>query len=394
MSDLLNVTTLRRPRLDDRHREVVHHRLTVVTAGAGFGKSTLLRAWAEQSPSVVLTATAADRPAQVMAASLLGGLRLRAPSLALRISGSESLQETGGGPAFASLLAQTLRRGLHRTLTLILDDVDELAGSEAATLIEALIRQLPPTMPVVVAGRSDPPFRLARIRSSGDVLDVTASDLAFTPEETSRLLDQMVPDTTPDVADAVHRVTGGWPVAVRLAAEALGAAQPDERPRLLANAARPGGKLFAYLAEEVLDTETKADRDLLRTISALGPVTMELCEGLGIEDARSRLSRLLGKGVYLDVDHTSIELTPLVTEHLQARYPLAEDKRREILLAAVDWHCSRAEWAQALERAMRAEDPAAITRIFSLHGATLAAGAPHSSPRPSRSWTRRIVPRR
>ncbi|GBD86063.1 HTH-type transcriptional regulator MalT [bacterium BMS3Abin02] len=370
----LDVGTLQRLRLEDRHHEVIHHRLTVVTAGAGFGKSTLLRTWAERSPSVVLAVTAADRSVHTLAKSLLDGLRLRTPSLARTISASEPLKESVGGAAFASLLAQALRRRLHRTITLILDDVDELSGSESAKLIEALVRQLPDTMPMVVAGRSEPPFRLARLRGRGEVVEITASDLAFTPEETALLVRRIVPGASSDVTELVHRASGGWPVAVRLAAEAVSAAPPKQRPRLLGKLGKPGGALFSYLAEEVLGAETAQDRDLLRTIGAIGLVTVELCEGLGIAHPRTRLAKLRRKGVYFDTRAGSMELTPLVAEHLRAQYPLSKRQRSELLLAAAEWHCSKREWKPALERALRAESLPTVARILAKHGPQMVTG--------------------
>lgn len=371
LSDRNDLT--QRPRLDEVRAHALRHRLTIITAGPGFGKSAFLREWADQAPAVLHTCTAADRSVSVLGQNLVEGLRLRVPALV------RNLPATGGsvlGEAVvvASELARALDASLGKPLVLLLDDVDELEGSDGAALVEALVRQAPDRLRIVVAGRSAPPFRTARLRIRGDAVQVTAAELTFTADETAALLGRIIPDASADLASHVHRMTGGWPVAVRLAAEAMKACPVEERGRVIDRVVRPGGALFGYLAEEVIGRETAADRDLLRKMAVVGESTVEMWVGLGIGDADTRLGRLGERGVYFD-GVESLVLLPLVAEHLRSALPVPEADRRILLTQVSEWHACRHEWRQALSAAVAADDADVLTRVlFDPQGGAVLAG--------------------
>ena len=171
---------LARPRLQALLDEVTRKRLTVVLAGPGFGKSTLLASWAAAGNAAWYSLGPEDAQMPTLARGVIDALRLRVPVLppelsAVTVPGSSqgATEEEGVGraQAFAQFLAQALDEGLARELVLVLDDLDE-AGTSPATgqLIASLCRQAPPRFHLVVSSRAEP-----RSPSSGSGDEATSS---------------------------------------------------------------------------------------------------------------------------------------------------------------------------------------------------------------------------
>src|SRR3990170_4935046 len=204
---------LDRPRLENLLTEVTSRRLTTVIADAGFGKSTLLGSWSSAITPAWYTVTPEDR-------SL--------PSFALGI--------------LAAVLSEMLYRHLKRDLVLILDDFHELGhGGASARVIDELCRQAPSTLHLVLAGRSELPFQIERLRGQGQVLEVTGAELTFTLKELEVLLRSSVDDSAVQLAPELQRVTGGGAAARRLTPETPQKSPTRGRAGRLAPAARRGG---------------------------------------------------------------------------------------------------------------------------------------------------------
>jgi LuxR family maltose regulon positive regulatory protein len=154
---------LARPRLEALLGEASRKRLTVVVAGPGFGKSTLLASWAAKGNVAWYSLGPEDAQMPRLARGILDALRLRVPVLPPELSavampaGPATTNDEGGvsrAHAFAQFVAQTLEEKLARELFLVLDDVDELGISQAAgQLIALLCRQAPPKLHLVAGWR-------------------------------------------------------------------------------------------------------------------------------------------------------------------------------------------------------------------------------------------------
>ena len=105
----------------------------------------------------------------------------------------------------------------------MLDDVHELASAASARFLESLCRQAPATLHLVLASRAEPPFAVDRLRGQGQVLELSAADLAFDPAEIESLLGARLGNGDAELAAALHELTGGWPALVRLAVATLAA---------------------------------------------------------------------------------------------------------------------------------------------------------------------------
>jgi DNA-binding SARP family transcriptional activator len=374
-----------RPRLEELLEDARAARLTTVVAGAGFGKSSLLAPWAAHTSAAWYTVTAEDRALDVFVVGVVDSLGIPslAPSVSMALTGArgpdaESI-ENARAQAYAALVCGVLQERLPDDLVLVLDDVDELAGASAsARFLDGLCRQAPETLHLVVASRRDLPFSIERLRGRGQVVEVGASTLAFDETEVAAVLSGLLGDAAGRFAPLLREVTGGWPAAVRLAAEALQAV-PQERWELtIARLPRREGPIYSYLAGEVFAGEAPEVTDLVRTVAPLERFTAELAEALGIEDAPDHVAALDRRGLFIEPRGMPgwFALAPLVREFALQRLPLDPERRRALCRTAAVWLEERGHDDQALSLLMAAGEPEEAARLLVHSGAALlAAGA-------------------
>jgi DNA-binding SARP family transcriptional activator len=375
-----------RPRLEERLQDGLERRLTTVVAGAGFGKSTLLASWAVEVNCAWYCVTAEDGSLATLARGIVDALRLRVPGIpaepAAVLGGSRGPDaepdEAGRAQAFVAALAQSLQEQLSRDLVLVLDDVHELGDARgAATLVEALCRQAPPTLHLLVASRSEPPFPIERLRGQGQVIELGGSDLSFSPEETAELVLQLAGADAMASAGVLWSATEGWPAALRLAVEALRDLPPDRWEEALARVRRPGGSLYAYLAEEVFGREPDEVRELVRRVAPLERFTTELCDELGIPRAAETLRSLARRGLFVERHGHGVgwfSLNALVRDFASASFPLAPDELHGLQVGAAAWLERHGHVVEALRLLDAARDTASIRRLLAERGAALIDG--------------------
>ncbi len=307
---------IRRPRLEGLLGTT---RLTTLVAPAGYGKTTLLTQAHTDRPVVWHTCQEGDRLLQPIATALAAEWT-SVPA----VSGED---ESGRAHAIAGLLCDAL----PDDVLIVLDDIHVLRPEDPAVrLLEALCLQLPPTARLVLSGRISPPFPLRRFKFDGELTEVTATQLAFTAEETRSV-----------AGHDVHDVTGGWPMAVRLVAE-TGTVEE-----------------LGYLADEVVGREPKQTQDLLRTAAVFDRFTADLLAALGHENAATILPDLAKRGLF--VEHVRAEpgwftLVPLAREFLEP----AEG----VHAGAAHWFIARGEYGRAVNSLAALEDWPGITELL------------------------------
>jgi ATP/maltotriose-dependent transcriptional regulator MalT/DNA-binding SARP family transcriptional activator len=376
--------TLPRAALQARLDEATRRRLTTVVAGAGFGKSTLLATWAEGHEVAWYTLDADDATLSRLARGIVDALRLRIPDLPADLAsapGAARGPDAGAdgrarADAFAAALAEALHERVRRPVGLVLDDLHELeAGEPAVRVIEALCRQAPPGLYVVLASRAELPFSIDRLRGQGQVLELGAADLAFDAGEVDALLRAELGGD--GLATTLHAATGGWPAAVRLACEAIRGLPADERPAAVERLRRPGGALFGYLAREVLAQEAPAARELVRLTAPLERVRPELCAALGIDDAADALASLARRGLFAEQLGPSGEWfapTALTRDVALGSLPIPAAELRGLHEAAAAWYAANGEPALALRSLRATGDDAAVAALLAEHGRSLLGG--------------------
>jgi ATP/maltotriose-dependent transcriptional regulator MalT/DNA-binding SARP family transcriptional activator len=374
-------TKLRRRRLEDRLDPDSLRRLTILTAGPGFGKTTLLSQCFGARPAVWHTVTAADRSLSVLTRNVVRKLRLVVPGLSPDLlaavegaSGPDMSADSGRPVAIAAALAEDLDGLLKRDVILVLDDIHELGDSgDSAAFLAALCRYVPRRLRVVTASRSPLPFPTSRLSVAGEVDQLISSDLAFTVSEIRQLIELHSVEADPALVEEVASLAGGWPAAVVLAIQAA-VKDPTSLRRTLVEQ----GALFDYLAEEALAGEDPGDIELLRDVALLPWVTSDLLKHLGVG---GRVDRLELAAPWMatapDVPHASA-VPPLIGEFLLQHYPPSNRHQRDLLVDAATWYTADGSYVEALDCLRRSGDHSLTVSLLTESGdSMLAAGVTH-----------------
>ena len=351
-------TVLTRARLDERLEEAGRRRLTLVTAGPGLGKTTLLAGFARRRECAWYTVGVEDRDPGVLARGLLEALRHRVPSfdpaaLAVTAPGLDlTIPSEGQESVIADQLLRMLSDEVGGDLTLVLDDVHELAGADlAGQLLAELVRGAPPQLHLVLSSRLDPPFGVARLRAQGLAIDVPGSALRFTAEETAAMAATILGADGARVAADLQRQTAGWPTAVRIALEWRRQAPVDRWPALVGNAGDPGTPLEAYLAEEVLPVTPGPVLDVLRAVAALDRFTAPLAAELVGAGAEELVALLARDGLWIVPDgerHGWYVVPPVLCRVVRSRLDDGSGDKDLVVRRAAAWMEGHGETGPAL----------------------------------------------
>ncbi|MGQ0718159.1 MAG: BTAD domain-containing putative transcriptional regulator [Pseudonocardiales bacterium] len=380
-----------RPALLEVMNQALRRRLTTVVAGPGCGKTTLLVSWAHTAPCAWYTLGPADAAVPALVHGLIEALRVRLPGLQAATAawfgipaGPELDGRCPGGrdlaDVFASALAEAAGRERGADLALIIDDVQDLPpDGPSVRLLELLCQQAPQTLHLVLSSRVRLPFPVQRLRGRGQVLELDAAMLAFSAAESENLLatvfgGRFVSGELHPLAEQVHDLTGGWPAATRLAAEWLRHRGPPERGDPLDVLRRPGGPLFDYLAEEVLEGSGATLQALLTQVAPLPRFTVELCQALGVDVDELELTRLAGDAMVVrrHCDRPDwFTLGPLIRDVALAR--MHPDACSRVRRQAMDWFTDHGHLAEALGCAVALDEPPRIAEFLVDHGEALLA---------------------
>ncbi|NEA30597.1 AAA family ATPase [Streptomyces sp. SID13031] len=245
-------------------------RVTVVSAPAGSGKTSLLRLWADRRRRdrriVFLSVKPGQYDAQLFWLTLLGVIR-----------GTEPPAPAPGydGQAMVDKVLTELSASGEPTV-LIIDDLHELTSSEANEQLAALLTSLPAEVHAVVATRRDPALRLHQLRLAGELAEIRAPQLRFTEDETRKLLTAAGIRLPDQVVTTLYERTEGWAAGLRLAVLSLtGHPQPE---RFVAEFSGSDRTVAEYLMAEMLDRQSSEVRRLLLRTALLDRVNGELAD--------------------------------------------------------------------------------------------------------------------
>jgi len=232
---------------------------------------------------------------------------------------------------------------------------------------------------LVLGTRSDLPFPTERLRLHGQLQTLTAESLRFDRLETERLLAALGNGELVRYAAAVHELTGGWPAAVRLVAEAL--ATTTNRDRMLAGLVRQGGAVALVedlVSRELLSAERPELTELLRVGAALDSFDAELLGELGIKNAAAVLGSARRRGIHVQPAPAAdgwFSLSPMTKEYALTRLVTDPGQLRTVRIAAAGWHAEHGDPVTAVRYLDQAGDSQGLARLLERHGpALLAAG--------------------
>lgn len=290
-----------RPRLVERLDAGLTRRLTLVSAPAGFGKSSLLAEWLQQGAVARsrvgwLSLDAADNDPvrfwQYVVTALQAGWlgRETAPEAGDALFADLLEQLVGdASPALTAILERLINRIalLPGGMVLVLDDYHVIKAAEIHASLVYLLERQPANLHLVVATRSDPPFPLPRWRVREQLTEIRAADLCFTCSEIAAFVRQAVHlELSSGDLGALEARTEGWAAGLQMAALAMqGLARQDGQQsgrleRFIHDFTGSQRYIMEYLTEEVLDRQTEAQRAFLLHTAVLERLCGPLCDAV------------------------------------------------------------------------------------------------------------------
>jgi LuxR family maltose regulon positive regulatory protein len=364
-----------RPRLVERLDDglAAGHRLTLVSAPAGFGKTTLVGEWVAGCgrPVAWLSLDEGDGDPSRFLAYLIAALQTVAPGIG---EGVLTVLQSPQPPPPESTLTALLNdiAAIPDAVVLVLDDYHVLDAKPVDDALAFLVEHLPPQLHLVIATREDPALPLARLRARGQLTELRGADLRFTPPEAAGFLNQVMGlNLTADDIAALESRTEGWIAGLQLAAISLQGR--EDVAGFIASFAGSHHFVLDYLVEEVLQRQPEPVQTFLLRTSILDRLCGPLCDAVLLAASAS------GQETLEYLDRANLFTIPLDTERRWYRYhrlfaDLLRQRRQQVAVSAggVDEdHLRASEWyeangleIEAFEHAAAANDIERVERLI------------------------------
>lgn len=353
-----------RPRLLERLSRGARSKLTLIAAPAGFGKTTLLAEWLAAAPAdgrsaAWLALDQGDNHPVSFWTYLIAALRRVEPEIG---AGALSLLHSPQPPPIETVLASLLNdlSAILNDVILVLDDYHAIDARTIQDGMTFLLDHLPPPLHLVIASRADPPLPLARLRARGELVEIRAADLRFTPSEAADFLQQVMglSLSEEDIA-ALEIRTEGWIAGLQLAALSLQSHQ--DAPGFIRAFAGDHRYIVDYLVEEVLRHQPEPVRKFLLQTAILDRLNGALCDAVtGQGDSNARLEALeRGNFFVVPLDDRRHWyryhhlFADVLSVHLMAEQP---DQVATLHRRASEWYEQHGSVADAIRHALAGED--------------------------------------
>lgn len=366
MSDLLLQTKLFKPALRpslisrnhlvDRLRGGLNQstttfvaRMTLVSAPAGFGKTTLVSTWLAALPAVKtawLSLDENDNDLVRFLSYLIAALQTAEPSIG---EAAARLLQAPQPPAAEMVLTLAINdlSQYGRPLMLVLDDYHTITTPIIHQALAFLLDHQPPNLHLLLITRSDPPLPLSRLRARSQVIEIRANDLRFTTEEARQFLNQtMGLNISTEVLTALERRTEGWIAGLQLAALSM-QGQSDQMGFVTAFT---GSHRFIldYLTDEVLERRPKGTRRFLLQTSILDRLCGPLCDavtgGIGSHAVLELLEQTNLFLISLDENRHWYRYHHLFADVLRSRLMQASVSATDSVVSIAELHLRASAW--------------------------------------------------
>ena len=363
-----------RTRLITQLNEGLHRKLTLVSAPAGFGKTTLVSNWItdlrenhliENRKSKIVNRTVwfsldtTDNDPVHFLAYFLVALAQADPNLKDILQGLQQTAQQASLESVIPALINSLATSQHKII-LVLDDYHLIETQAIHHALNFLLDHLPPQLHLVFIGRADPPFALARLRARGEITEIRTDDLRFSHEEAVLFLSQVMGiNLSPQDVTALDQRVEGWIAGLQMAALSL--QKQADVSAFIKDFTGSHRYIMDYLSEEVLSQRPSGTRTFLLKTSILERMCGPLVDFITAEgNGQERLTQL---------EATNFFLIPLDDERRWYRYHhlfadlLRQQLRREIPEAAAELHSRASHWfegvgsiTEAIEHALKASE--------------------------------------
>jgi LuxR family maltose regulon positive regulatory protein len=346
--------------------------LTLISAPAGFGKTTCISEWLQivRLPVAWLSLDAADNEPGRFFSYLLAALQTVDANLGQEIEG---ILRAGQLPP-AEIISTTLindSMGVASPFLLILDDFQVIQDEFILQVLQTLVLNFPLPLHLVLLTREEPSLPLARLRANNQLTEIRAADLRFSDEETAAFLQEVMglSLTKSDIA-ALEEKTEGWIAGLQLAG--LSVRDRANPSTYIADLSGSHRHILSYLTEEVLNQQSAAIQDFLLHTSILDRLTGELCDAVtGGENGRSLLEQLYQDNLFLlplDDEGQWYRYHHLFADLLRDRQQvLSKEETADLHRRASQWYAQAGMSSEAIQHAIDAEDYETAVSLIEEH---------------------------
>ncbi|HEX7557052.1 MAG TPA: hypothetical protein VF338_10545, partial [Leptolinea sp.] len=308
-----------RPRLVERLTNGLKGKLTLISAPAGFGKTTLLSEWIADCGRPVAWVSLDERdddPSRFLT-YLIAALQMIDANIGRGMAGGFQTSQPQPVPTEATLtILLNEINTVSENFVLVLDDYHVIESKQVDNALAFLLKQLPSQMHLVIATREDPDLPLARMRAQGQLTELRAADLRFSRAEAAGFLNKVMGlNLSEDDIAALETRTEGWIAGLQLAALAMVSAQGQKNAASFIKSFT-GSHHFVldYLVEEILDQQSESVQNFLLRSSILDRMCGPLCDAILRDPSTSAQETL----EYME--HANLFIIPLDNERRWYRY--------------------------------------------------------------------------
>ena len=340
-------------------------RLTLVSAPAGFGKTTLVSSWLAQlatynaqiasQNTAWLSLDENDNDPVRFLTYLTAALQMVvADSGETALRALQSPQAPATEAVLTLLINKISQNGLP--VILVLDDYHLITNPSIHQAVSFLLDHLPPLLHLLIITRSDPPLPLSHLRADGDLVEIRAADLRFSLHETTLFLNQLRNlDLSEESVAALAQRTEGWVAGLHLAALSL--QHREDKAGFVASFTGNSRFIMDYLVDEVLQQRPAGTGQFLLQTAILDPLCASLCDAVtGRKDSQAILERLEEANLFvvpLDDARVWYRYHHLFADVLQARLRQTQpDQIPNLHRHAANWHVGQGMTDEAIRYAL------------------------------------------
>ena len=352
-----------RPHLLQKLNSGQQCKLSLVSAPAGFGKTTLVSLWlqAEEAPAAWLSLDEQDNHLHRFWRYVIAALQTAVSNLATTAQSTlESDTQTAIEPVLVSLLNDIATHG--QPIFLVLDDLHAIIQPDIYDSLDFFLDHLPLNLRLVIVTREDPPLHLSRLRVRRQLCEVRAADLRFSEGETAVFLNTLLHlNCTDDAITALNQSTEGWAAGLQLAALALQSPAANASSSDFVTAFSGSDRFLTdYLIDEVLSRQEADVQTFLRRTSILERFSAELCNAL-IKSGNWKLEPTQSP---LPNPHSPISHSPIS----QSRTILNYLERANLFLVPLDnerrWYRYHHLFAEFLRQRLHEAEPEQVSQLY------------------------------
>ncbi|HMN31009.1 MAG TPA: hypothetical protein PKE45_22835, partial [Caldilineaceae bacterium] len=346
-----------------------HHLLTLISAPAGYGKTTTVRLWLEEvnRPVAWVRLEKTDNEVSQFLKYVLTALQRSVDTLGR--SALELVESAGevNLSHVSSLLINDLY-ALEQPVVLVLEDYHLIENPAIDALIDSLLRQAIQNLHLVITAREDPGLSLAHLRVKNQLSEIRAADLRFSGEEASEFFSKVMSIHLPEKqVDLLAQRTEGWVAGLQLTALSL---KESQDPEAFISAFRGTHRhVLDYLLEEVLNSQSEEVRSFLHQTSILEQLSASLCDAVtGQKNSRQLLRYLEQSNLFLvplDDHRTWYRYHALFAELLKNQLAQSDVERWDDLHArAAGWYQANGYVHNAIEHAFQLSERSLVLRLL------------------------------